>query len=181
MILYGRNAEIIVFSMILWMMSNCPGWCGQALSVGGQAQVQLQFRINIPQILYLQVGTDGSSIDVIDFNVTNVPGTGRVQGNPQEVPVRVKGLIPRGQTLTLSVDSSQPLKSGSGSIPFQTVSWEGRGSFTRGTFNGAPQQRIGRWDRSGAYEGTFFFSFSNQETYPAGTYEGRVIYTLAVP
>ena len=48
--------------------------------LGATAVVRLDFRINIPTILYLQVGTAGALVDRVSFTVADIPGTGPVTG-----------------------------------------------------------------------------------------------------
>ena len=92
--------------------------------VGGSASVRLDFAIDIPSVLFLQVGTAGATIDTVTFGVTDVPGTGAVAGtssgaNP--VPVQVSGLVGAGATITLTADSLTPLADGANNIPFDEI------------------------------------------------------------
>jgi hypothetical protein len=154
----------------------------QALSVGGgQARVDLQFRITIHPILFLQVGQGGSTIDTIDFNLSGLPGSGRVDGDPRGIPVRAAGLVPQGQTVTLTADSATPLSNGDNIIPFSNISWRATGDFPAGGFNDRTNQKIGQWTGSGDRTGTYSFNYRHVNYYPPGTYVGRVIYTLSTP
>jgi hypothetical protein len=153
----------------------------QALSVDGQAQVQLQFRITIPQILSLQIGQEGNAIDTIGFTLTDLPGTGRVTGDPQRIPVKAVGLVPRGQTVALTVDSASPLSNGAQVIPFTNISWQATGDFPAGGFSGRPNQKVGQWNGPGDRQGYYSFSYQNLNYFPPGTYVGRVVYTLSTP
>ena len=99
---------------------------------GGSAQARLDFAVQIPTILFLQVGTVGATIDTISFSVVDLPGTGSVAGvsdgaNP--VPVRAAGFVGAGSTMTLSADSSTALSDGTNTIPFTEISWTAAGSF----------------------------------------------------
>jgi hypothetical protein len=143
--------------------------------------VQLQFRIHIPQILYLQIGQEGQAVEFIDFKVTDIPGTGKVFGDPRGIPVRVSGFVPRGQTVTLTVNSTTPLSAGRQAIPFNTISWGSTGDFPKGAFDGSASQRIGHWAGAGNRTGTYTFVYDNSRYYPPGTYSGLVTYTLSVP
>jgi hypothetical protein len=154
----------------------------QALSVGGgQARVDLQFRITIPPILFLQVGQTGATIDTIDFTLTDLPGGGPVDGDPRGIPVRAVGVIPPGQTVTLTADSATPLSNGTQVIPFSTISWRATGDFPAGGFNDRTNQKIGQWTGSGDRAGTYTFNYRQADYYPPGTYVGRVVYTLSTP
>jgi len=153
----------------------------QALSVGGQARVELQFRINVPQILFLQVGQADSSAEIIEFNITDLPGSSRIDGDPKGIPVRASGLVPRGQPITLTVDSANPLSNGANPIPFSNITWRSSGDFPAGGFNDRTNQKIGQWAGSGDRTGTYSFNYMNVRSYPPGNYVGRVIYTLSSP
>ena len=76
-------------------------------------------------------------------------------------------------------------------IPFSRVSWTSGGNgplgdsagqpFTAGTFTGGAVQTVGTIAQNHWAESCWTFSFSNT-TYPAaGTYTGRVLYTLTAP
>ncbi len=155
----------------------------QAMRVGGgQVQVDLQFRITIPQVLALQVGQPGTTVDTIAFNLSDLPGSSvQVFGDPQGIPVRASGMVPKGQTITLTADSATPLSNGVNSIPFSTIAWQGSGDFPGGGFNDRTNQKIGQWTGSGDRFGTYSFNYQNLNYYPPGNYVGRVTYTLSTP
>jgi hypothetical protein len=175
------SAFTVVFIIFFLLILTSPVLAASAKSTGGQAQVQLQFRIIIPQILYLQVGEAGGVPGLIQFNVTGLPGTGGVAGAPQSIPVKVTAQVAKGQSITLMADSSTPLFGGTQGIPFQAISWSSTGDFSRGVFGGSTNQRLDQWRGSGSRTGTYSFTYDNSLAYPAGTYEGRVTYTLASP
>ncbi len=151
---------------------------------GGSAQARLDFAVQIPTILFLQVGTVGATIDTISFSVVDLPGTGSVAGvsdgaNP--VPVRAAGFVGAGSTMTLSADSSTALSDGTNTIPFTEISWTAAGSFTSGNFNSGAAQQLDQFSGSGDNTGTYAFSYDNDTYYPASNYTGRVTYTLSSP
>jgi hypothetical protein len=56
-------------------------------------------------------------------------------------------------------------------IPAQSISWNASGSgFLSGSLSKANPQEIGRWNRSGTYQGTLTFSFQDDPAYSPGTY-----------
>lgn len=152
--------------------------------VGGSASVRLDFAIDIPSVLFLQVGTAGATIDTVTFGVTNVPGTGAVAGtssgaNP--VPVQVSGIVGAGATITLTADSLTPLTDGANTIPFDEISWAAGGAFSGGTFTNNAAQQLDQFTGSGDRIGDYSFSYDNDTYYPAGVYAGSVTYTLSSP
>ncbi|MBW2040252.1 MAG: hypothetical protein JRI46_11820 [Deltaproteobacteria bacterium] len=133
--------------------------------------------------LFLRVGSPGGTVDVVSFHVTGLPGSGPVPGissgqNP--VPVRARAFLLFGQMI-LTADSSVPLNDGSGNtIPFTEISWRGTGGMPSGTFSGAADQFIGATSLS-RFQGAMSFNYRNILYVPAGTYTGRVTYTLSSP
>lgn len=87
---------------------------------------------------------------------------------------------------TLSSTSPPSLTSGTDAIPFTSVSWVsgGNGDATAtipsGTFNGATQTLYSAVQNSW-FESCLAFSYANNVTVPAGTFTGRVVYTLSAP
>lgn len=154
-------------------------------SNGGSTTARLDFRITIPTILHLQVGTTGAPVDRVTFPVVDLPGTGLVAGtssgaNP--VPVRVAALVGPSALVTLRADSSTALTDGSGNnIPFSEISWTATGNFTGNTFNGVANQQLDQFSGPGNRTGSYSFNYANANYYPAGTYNGQVTYTLSSP
>lgn len=171
---------LVLIGFICWIKVQALHGA-QALSVGGQARVELQFRITIPRMLSLQVGQEGNALDTIGFTLTELPGTGTVTGDPHRIPVRAVGLVPKGEAVALTVDSASPLTNGSHVIPFSTISWKATGDFPTGGFTGQPDQKVGQWTGPGDRQGYYSFSYQNHSYFPPGTYVGRVVYTLSTP
>lgn len=74
------------------------------------------------------------------------------------------------------------------SIPFSQISWTSAGNgdsggqpFPAGTFTGGSVQAIGTIARNQWAESCWTFSYKNTVSPPAGTYTGRVLYTLTAP
>lgn len=147
------------------------------------AQEPVDIVIQSAHLLSLRVGSGGRTIDVVRFEVTGLPGSGPVPGvasgqNP--VPVRARAVQLTGQMI-LTVDSSVPLDDGSGNIiPFPEIAWTGTGIIPTDTFAGAPNQLLFATTSSKA-QGTMAFYYRNILYVPAGSYIGRVTYTLSSP
>ncbi|GAC1377009.1 MAG: hypothetical protein NVS3B3_17180 [Aquirhabdus sp.] len=87
----------------------------------------------------------------------------------------------------LQVNTVTPLNNGSGNtIPFSQISWTMSGNndasnpIANGNFNDGTQTLV-NISRNQWIESCFTFSYKNMTTPPAGTYTGRVIYTLTAP
>src|SRR3546814_9095431 len=72
-------------------------------------------------------------------------------------------------------------------IPFSQISWTSSGNgdtgaqpFPAGTFSGGVQT-LANWPVNTWRESCHTFSYGNDAIVPAGTYNGRVTYTLTVP
>ncbi len=135
-------------------------------------------------VIILRIGTTGGTVDTISFNVNDIPGSGRVEGNSSgeyPVPVEANAFWFSGE-LILTADSSQPLQYGTGTntIPFTEISWEASGALTGARFNGTPNQRI-HTATTNSFQGAMRFYYDNDLNVPPGTYSGTVTYTLSSP
>ncbi|MBT9463763.1 hypothetical protein [Hydrogenophaga sp.] len=88
---------------------------------------------------------------------------------------------------TLTVNSSTSLTNGSDTIPFTEISWTvsapGSGVpnvIPAGTFNGGTQT-LATVPGNTYLENCHTYSYANSAVRPAGTYNGRVTYTLSSP
>jgi hypothetical protein len=149
--------------------------------VAGQERVDIVIRS--PERLILRVGSQGGRIDVIQFQVGSLPGSGPIPGvssgdNPVTVMAKSKKTF--GQMI-LTADSSLPLISASGDmIPFSEISWTGTGDMPTGIFSGQPDQILFSSNAKNV-RGAMSFSYSNKSYVPAGTYLGQVLFTLSSP
>ncbi|MFC3717258.1 hypothetical protein ACFONC_13990 [Luteimonas soli] len=98
------------------------------------------------------------------------------------------GLLTGGDTV-LTVTAPTHLVSANGdTIPFSQISWTSSGNgdaagsqpFPAGTFSGGTQS-LGSFPKNTWRESCHTFSYGNDAIVPAGTYNGRVTYTLTVP
>ncbi len=155
------------------------------------ASARLDFRITVPKIIFLQVGTgtafsDVGTIDRVDMTLTNANVTsGGAVAAAAGVTARVLG---NGGAVSLNANGTAGgLSNGSG----QSIAWT---QVTSATSNaGLPHPVIGN-GAIGATStlpatlgvvnqtATWTFGFSNSlGTIAAGTYNGQVVYTAALP
>lgn len=89
-------------------------------------------------------------------------------------------------TATLSVTTPVNLTSGSDTIPFSQISWtiSGNGDTSyvipSGTFTGG-SQTLTTVSANTWKEQCMAFSYANRTVVPAGTYQGRAVYTVSLP
>ena len=154
-------------------------WCQQTAAIV----------FNIPDRtvprLRLIVGSSGPRIDEVDFTV---PLADLGNGNPItstssisfQMVIRARASSPL--TGILSVDSSTPLSNGSSTLPFGDISWTSRyGDIPGGTFDGTAYQVLVTYPSSVRVNDRLTFIYANTRILEAGTYTGRVVYTLAFP
>lgn len=176
---------LALVALVLGLGSSPPAWAESNLAIGGSATAHLDFRITIPTILFLQVGTAGATIDRVSCTLSNIPGSGAVamtSSGANPVPVQAAALVAAGATVRLLANSSTPLNNGGvGTIPFDQISWTAAGGFTSGTFNNNAAQVLNTFTGSGNHTGTYSFTYANANYYGTGTYNGTVTYTLSSP
>ena len=155
------------------------------------ASARLDFRITVPKIIFLQVGTgtafsDVGTIDRIDMTLTNANVTsGGAVAAAAGVTARVLG---NGGAVSLNANgTSGGLSNGAG----QSIAWT---QVTSASTNASlPHPVIGN-GANGATStlaatlgvvnqtATWTFGFSNSlGTIASGTYNGQVVYTAALP
>lgn len=147
--------------------------------------------VNIPgpsPRMRLAVGTLGATVDTVTFTVTSAnAGSGvPITGIPTilvEVVTKRRG-ADGPATVTLSVDSSLDLSSGTDSIPIEEFGWNSTGVFAGGiNFSGGPGQNLVTFTAGGGQtrrEDTMTFYFDNVNVHPAGTYSGTITFSASM-
>lgn len=172
------------------------------------ATARLDFRIVIPRVLFLQVGTgtvftDNTAVDLIEFSVpaanlgdgTDVAGTG---GNLTAGAVDVRVFGNNGNiSLQAASGGGADINNGAGdTIPWTELlvtaaAGAGGSGFTatsipHPTINGAATT-ITATNKVVRQHGTWTFAYDNTTAYAAGTYggvnanNGRITYTATLP
>ena len=174
---------MVFLTIVAGLGAKRIAWAESRLQAGGASpQARLDFRITLPTLFYLQIGTNGASVDQITFSLNNIPGSGAVEGSSSgtyPVMVRPAGFVPRGQFITVRVNSIAPLTNGTENIRFDNISWTATGNFTSGRFNNTANQQVRRWTGSGNRTGTWRFFYDNDEYHSSGAYNGQVTYNLS--
>ncbi|MDR7095263.1 hypothetical protein [Hydrogenophaga laconesensis] len=174
----------------------------QLVTGAGSATARLDFRVIVPRVLFLGVGTgaaglaNNATIDMVTFDYTTNPaavGTGAAAGaiTGNVVPVRVLGN--NGQ-ITLTAATTGALSNGSGdtipwseisattnlaALPSPVIPATGTGAASNVTLSSGTKIT----DRSANWT----FSYANSAVVAPGTYgatvanNGRVTYTAAMP
>jgi hypothetical protein len=162
---------------------------------GGSAAANLDFRVVVPRVLFLAVGTgaaslaDNDTIDTVTFDYTTNPaavGTGAAAGSitGNVVPVRVLG---NNGVIALASTNTGDLGNGAG----DTIPWSQITATSSDAGFGSPAP-AGASVNLGLTAGTritsrtadWTFSYANTEVVAPGTYgttNGRVTYTATMP
>jgi hypothetical protein len=158
--------------------------------------------------LILRIGSNGGTVNQVNFavpgaNVGNgvavvsssvTPASPTCPANSVLIDAQARSQAARPRTATLTADSSAPLASGGFTIPFSQFAWSsstpgggGNGclnapvTIPSATFTGAIGQPLVSFNTSRRACVCAQFSYLNQNVVSAGTYTGRVTYTLAMP
>ena len=138
-----------------------------------------------PPQVQLTIGSGGSNISEVRFNVPSGQlGNGNpIRGNPPIRVVLANRATPNfSRTAVLTVDSSTPLTNGSATLPFTEISWTSRdGDVPAGRYDGSNNQFLLSFPNSFLIRDFHRFSYDNTSILEAGTYTGRVTYTLSMP
>lgn len=168
----------------------------------GNADARLDFQVTIPRVLFLQVGTSGSGIDLIDFDMTATPGSvgngtavAGTGGDQTGGAVSAKVLGNNGN-IGLVATATGPLTSAAGdTIPYSEIATTAT-TLTTGTVLAAPVLTNGASasvpltavNKVVKQDAIWTFAYKNTNPVAAGVYggslaggNGRVTYTASMP
>lgn len=161
-------------------------------AAGQSASARLNFRVTVPKIIFLQVGTgtafsDVATIDEVAFTLTaaqvTTPGavaatgagvTARVLGNGGNVSLTALGAtgglsnVAAGSSIAWSAITGT---SSSASLPHPAIGDGAAGAASTLTATAGIVNQTATWT----------FSYANAATVAAGDYTGQVTYTAALP
>ena len=133
--------------------------------------------INFPA--QARVTFSATSVTFPDADPTTTPLVASV---PADLNISVRARVQRNAQVTLTVQSTDDLRSGVTVLPASLITWTVTGpGFAGGTLSRSAPQMVGRWTGSGVRDGTQNYRFGNSWTHPTGTYSATLVYTLASP
>lgn len=149
-----------------------------------QATAQIVFLADrpVPQAR-LVVGPASSAVDEVVFNVpaTQV-GSGAAIAGDISVRFLMRARFTSPQPMSITIDSTDGLNSGGNSIPVTELSWtSAEGDIPAGSFDGSSSQVLYSFNTSQRLSDTLSFSYNNTSVPAAGSYTGRVTYTVVLP
>jgi hypothetical protein len=205
-----RISPVLASAIALVMTGLAPGLAQAASDFveapNPTASAAVDFRISIPSVLFLQVGTgtfqaDNATIDAIQFNLTSAQASD--SGTPIAatatsgdlgnggVSVRVFG---NNGTVTLN-STATALTNGTDTIPWTEIATEvisftlgsktqtiPHGAFTSAGALAAPVElETNPGGKVTNLRSTWRYSYANTEERAPGLYQGRVTYTAVMP
>ena len=106
----------------------------------------------------------------------------QVPGSPDTIAIMAKARTTRNAQVTLTVQSTDDLRSGTVTLPASLITWTAQGSgFVPGTMSMSSAQVVGTWTGSGVRSGSQSFFFRNAWTHPPGVYSLTLVYTISAP
>jgi hypothetical protein len=181
--------------------------CSLVLAVLGARAATVSIA-NGPGRLILQIGSTAATINQVNISVPGAsvgngtavasssvtPASPSCPANTVLIDAQARSQNNQPRTATLTADSSTPLASGGFTIPFSQVAWTsttpGGGpngclnapiTIPSGTFTGGAGQSLVSFGTAQRACVCAQFRYLNQGIVSAGTYTGRVTYTLAMP
>jgi hypothetical protein len=103
-----------------------------------------------------------------------------IPASPVTIAITAKARTTPGGAITLTVQASGPLRSGTDTIPIGALRWTSSGpGFQGGMMSANMAQPVGSWSNSGVRSGTQAYRLRNTWTRATGTYTTTLIYTLS--
>ena len=169
----------------LWLVADPATQAATSVIANGSAEI------------YVGAGSSNFSVDTVRFQV---PGANVGDGTPVQglengvqasvlIDAQARAPLRNSRTAIWTVDSSQPLRCatpatcGATAIPMSKLRWSvtDGNEIADGRFSDSPNQPLATFLNSRYVYVFKRFFFVNDEVYPAGTYTGRVVYTLSMP
>jgi hypothetical protein len=154
-----------------------------ALAAAGVDEVSAQrgtsvLLVNLPTQARLSLSSTSVTFPDADPGATPL-----VAAVPSSITISARARLPRNTQITLTVQSSDDLRSGVTVLPVSFVTWTstGAGFSAAGTMSRTASQLVGRWTGSGVRTGTQSYRFENRWTHPVGVYSTTLMYTLSSP
>lgn len=150
---------------------------------GTSASANLDFRIVIPQFVFFRVGSlAAGTVDRVDFNLLTAavqPGAGGVvpanggTGDGADGNLTVD-LVTNVASVTIAATGGN-LTNGTANIPFAQINTAHGGVIPMPAFGGSGNLAAGL---PGTLTDTWSYTYNNNTSYPPGTYDGTVTYTV---
>jgi hypothetical protein len=153
------------------------------------AAAKLNFRVTIPRVLYLRVGTGtdyvaNTGVDTITFApaAANVGTNVAVAGTSAPAsPITVRVLSTGGAITLAATSATTGLVGGGGTIPWTQITGASNNTSLEVPTVGAPAANIAAVNGVVFQNATWSFNYLNANNYSAGNYDGVVTYTATLP
>jgi len=176
-----KKGFLVIIAMVLGL--SVDGWARRDIGLNRSAQVELDLRLKIAVFLFLQIGSPGRVVNMVRFNVTDIPENQPLVEGDFSPTIKIKSNVGKFASISLTVDSSNPLMGKSAKMPLKVISFEGIGDFSgiKGTLDGSPNQKIASFPGKSKKQGSFRFFYHNTYNYPPDIYRGSITFTLSFP
>lgn len=167
------------------------------LTVASELRAGTEIRANGAAEVFAGAGYSNPTTDTVSFSVrgdrvgdgTAVAGVENGTRTDSLIDASARAPVSNSRTAVWTLDSSQPLTCstpatcGSTTIPMTKFRWTVAGGteIASGTFSGAANQALYSFQNSRYVSVYKTFYYINDEIVPAGTYTGRVVYTVSMP
>jgi hypothetical protein len=122
------------------------------------------------------------SASVLSFPDADPGTTPTVSAAGGPVTIVTKVRTSPGSQVSLSVQASDDLRSGTSTIPISALRWTASGAgFSAGTMSTTVAQSVGSWVGSGSRSGAQTYTLLNSWNYNTGSYSTSLVYTLTAP
>jgi hypothetical protein len=182
-----KNVEkILLLSLIVTSLLSYRGLSNAESTLvfgGGSSSVDLDFRIQIQTVLFLELEISDVATEGVKLTVENPSGTGSIERNPnggRKVSMQAVGIIPPGEIFTLSAYSAIALSDRTNSVPFDRIAWPAA-DFRSGAPDNHVNHRLFHFINSGGHEGTHILPYNNEIHHPTSICSRTVTYTLSSP
>lgn len=182
-----KNVEkILLLSLLVTSLLSYRGLANAESTIvfgGGSSSVDLDFRIQIQTVLFLELKISEVATEGVKLTVENASGIGSLERNPnggRKVSMQAVGIISPGEIFTLSAYSAVALSDGTNSVPFYRIAWPAA-DFRSNAPGSHVNHRLFHFINSGGHEGTHILPYINEIHHPTSSCGGTVTYTLSSP
>jgi hypothetical protein len=188
---FAKNHLILKSALALALATPLLASAESDLTIGaGAAEAKLNFRVIIPRVLFLAVGTgstgfaDNTTVDTLTFDYSTAAAAATLgnstPSSAQNVNVRVLGN--NGQIAIAATGSGTGLVNGTDEIPWSEITAT---SSDATNFNvpavGGSANPVLNGTKVTSRTATWNYAYANTTTPAAGTYTGTVTYTATMP
>lgn len=166
--------------LVLIALFVAVAWCGGTAMAAAQATDSSTVTINVAVSATAKLTLNGVQGSALTVNFPDADPDTSPTLTAAPIAVVAKGKTSAAGHITLTVQASQVLTSGTDTIPLTNITWGANGNLSAGILDTAAVT-IGDWLGSGNRSGSHTYVLANSWTYATGNYSTVVTYTLTAP